>query len=55
MNGERLAGHPELLAKIEYMAEKDVMAGYDILSWETERQKDMLVPKIYRSKSRLTN
>ena len=48
---ERLAGHPELLAKIEYMAEKDVMAGYDILSWETERQKDMLVPRYIEVKA----
>lgn len=48
---ERLAGHPELLAKIEYTASKDVAAGYDILSWETGRQKDGPIPRYIEVKA----
>ena len=48
---ERLAGHPELLAKIEYIASKDVTAGYDILSWETGRREDRPVPRYIEVKA----
>ena len=48
---KRLARHPELLAKIEHIALNDVMAGYDILSWETERQKDKPEPRYIEVKA----
>ena len=48
---QRLARHPELLAKIEHVALNDVMAGYDILSWETERQEDRPVPRYIEVKA----
>ena len=48
---ERLAGHPELLTKIDHVALDDVMAGYDILSWETEHQKGKAVPRYIEVKA----
>ena len=48
---ERLAGHPDLLARIEYTASKDVAAGYDILSWETGHRKDRPVPRYIEVKA----
>ena len=48
---ERLAGYPELLAKIDYTASKDVRAGYDILSWEIWRQEDRPVPRYIEVKA----
>lgn len=48
---ERLKGHPDLLAKIEHVALNDVMAGYDILSWETENKKDRPVPRYVEVKA----
>ncbi len=41
---ERLANYPELIAKIEHIAKKDVMAGYDILSWNMEHINGSAVP-----------
>ena len=48
---QRLARQPELLAKIEHTALNDVMAGYDILSWETERQEGRPVPRYIEVKA----
>ncbi len=41
---ERLAKYPELIAKIEHIAKKDVLAGYDILSWSLEHNRGSAVP-----------
>lgn len=48
---ERLSGYPELLKKIKHVALDDVMAGYDILSWETEFQKGKAVPRFIEVKA----
>jgi len=48
---ERLTKYPELIANIEYTAQKDVLAGYDILSWETEYVNDKLVPRYIEVKA----
>jgi hypothetical protein len=32
------AGHPELAAKVDWVSEREDGHGYDILSWEADRQ-----------------
>jgi|ETNmetMinimDraft_13_1059891.scaffolds.fasta_scaffold38045_2 hypothetical protein len=42
---ERLSNFPFLVEKIDHTSIKDVMAGYDILSWEADQQEGKAVPR----------
>jgi len=48
---ERLKGNPSLLKLIEHVALKDVMAGYDILSWELGMNKRNSKPRYIEVKA----
>ncbi len=48
---ERLTKYPVLIAKIEHTAKKDVLAGYDILSWETDCRFSKAVPRYIEVKA----
>lgn len=52
---ERLKKYPKLIAKIEHIAKKDVLAGYDILSWESECHNNIAVPRYIEVKATSMN
>lgn len=48
---KRLAKYPGLAAKIEHIAKKNVLAGFDILSWEAESDNNHEVPRYIEVKA----
>lgn len=48
---KRLQNYSELVKRIEHVAKYDVLAGYDILSWETKCQVDKLIPRYIEVKA----
>ncbi len=48
---KRLTAYPNLCSRIEHIAQDNVMAGYDILSWEEERQNSPHIPRYIEVKA----
>jgi len=47
----RLKKHPNLILEIEHTANKDVLAGYDILSWEFDNNNEVRTPRYIEVKA----